>query len=155
MKIMLAGQRGAGKTTCCIRAIKLLEGVELCGFITHKGEDSLIIEDIKTREREVLAYYEERAGKYLFFKEGIDFGIEALEREGKICFADEIGRLELNKGGFYRAFPILREKKNVVMTCRDIFADELRKVFDGCIMERIDESSRDDMPQKIRKYYVT
>jgi len=155
MKIILSGHRGAGKTTCCIRVIELLEGVELCGFITHKGEDSLIIEDIKTRERAALAGRCYGDGGYLFFKEGIDFGIEALKRRGKICFADEIGRLELNRGGFYRAFPILREKKNVLITCRDIFADELRKDFDGCIVERIDESNRENMPQKIRKYYVT
>jgi len=155
MRLLLSGKRGIGKTTCCRKTIGLLDKIEAYGFMTHKIEGGLVIEDIKTSESVLLATEGkgsgEKVGKYFFSKEGIDFGIESLKKSGDVCFVDEIGRLELSGKGFYRAFPLLREKECIVITCRDIFADDVKRAlgFDDAIIELINEENRDMMPEKL------
>jgi nucleoside-triphosphatase THEP1 len=118
-----------------------------------------MIEDIKTLETTVLAERGqdsgERIGKYLFSGEGIEFGIESLKRSGDVCFADEIGRLELNGGGFYRAFPLMREKENIIVTCRDSFAELVIRAlrFENAIVEHIEENNRDEIPERVILIY--
>jgi nucleoside-triphosphatase THEP1 len=161
MRVLITGARGSGKTTCCVRVVDLLRtgGIEPCGFITHKDKDRLIIEDVKTSETAILAEEKlgggERVGKYLFSDEGIEFGVESLKRSGDVSFADEIGRLELGERGFYRAFPILRERENTIVTCRDSFAEPVRSVLhlDNVAVELIDEKNRDSMPERVTLIY--
>ncbi len=157
MRLLLSGKRGTGKTTCCKKAIELMDKMEVCGFITHRIEGGLMIEDIKSAESALLATenpvksLKEKVGKYFFLREGIDFGIESLRKNGDVCIVDEIGRLELSGKGFYRAFPLLKEKKCIIITCRDIFADSVKRAldFDDAIIEHIDKENRDIMPEKI------
>jgi len=161
MRVLITGARGSGKTTCCARIADLLRSgdAEPCGFITHKDKDRLIIEDVKTSETTILAEEKlgggERVGKYLFSDEGIEFGVESLKKSGDVCFADEIGKLELEERGFYRAFPVLRERENIIVTCRDSFAEPIMTTlrFDDAIVEHIDGKNRDDIPERVTLIY--
>ena len=136
MRIMVTGPKGIGKTTICERIIS--QRKRSFGFLTHpilrEGRRvGFYLVDIKTHERKLLASENSdgpKLGRYFFSPEGIAFGIRALKRSGDLCVVDELGRLELEGEGFYGAIPLLRERKNLIVTTRSDFAQGIIELFE-------------------------
>lgn len=126
MRILLAGERKSGKTTCCLIAARLLreKGVHPGGVICPKLYDPAgrvtgievlnVLSDPPSRE--VLARTDSsldgpRIGAYQFSQRGLEFGRQALEagvRLGDIIFADELGPLEMRGEGFSNLLDLAR-----------------------------------------------
>ena len=112
MLIMITGAIGIGKTTVCRKLIGILKSQGYCcgGIITYKAPDKgIIIEDIRTGKSETLAsishtYQGPRTEKYFFNPEGINFGMQAIDKgaSSDILLVDEIGKLELGGEGFVK-----------------------------------------------------
>jgi nucleoside-triphosphatase THEP1 len=115
--IVLTGDRGIGKSTCCLRIkeLALQRSFRLGGIITCKSPDrDIIVEDLQTGRTDILASTENRFdgphyGKYHFNPCGIEFGTKSIKRgaSADILFVDELGYLELRKEGFYAVLELL------------------------------------------------
>ena len=106
----MTGAVGIGKTTVCEKAIEIArgQGYSCGGIIARKTQnEDIVIEDVQTGETEILAstsnkYRGPHTAKYFFNPEGIDFGIQAVDRgtASDILLVDELGHLELRGEGF-------------------------------------------------------
>ena len=133
MVIIVTGAIGIGKSTVCEKIIKIArsQGHSCGGVITYKSHnEDIIIEDVQTGETRILAstsnrYQGPRAAKYFFNSEGIDFGIEAIDKgtPSDILLVDELGHLELNGEGFAKV--IEKVAGGQVKTCILIIRKEL------------------------------
>ena len=137
MNIIVTGTVGVGKTTVCEKVIQTAKslGYSCGGIITYKAQnEDIIIEDVKTGETKALAsvsniYQGPRTAKYFFNPEGIDFGIEAIDRgiASDILLVDELGRLELAGQGFARVIEQVAAGK--VRNCIIVIRKELLSAF--------------------------
>ncbi len=110
MVIIITGAIGIGKTTVCEKVVRTArgQGHSCSGIITRKaGNEDIVVEDVRTGETRVLAstgviYQGPRTAKYFFNPEGIDFGIQAIDRgaSSDILLVDELGPIELRGQGF-------------------------------------------------------
>ncbi len=110
MVIIITGDIGIGKTTVCEKVVRTArsQGHSCGGVIARKaGNGDIVIEEILTGETRVLAstddiYQGPRTAKYFFNPEGIDFGIQAIDRgtSSDILLVDELGPIELRGQGF-------------------------------------------------------
>jgi nucleoside-triphosphatase THEP1 len=130
MVIVVTGSIGIGKTTICEKVIKMAQsqGYSCGGIITYKTQNGdIIIEDIQTGETKALAsisyiYQGPRTAKYFFNPEGIDFGIQAIDRgtASDILLVDELGYLELSGQGFAKVIDqiVTGKVKNCILVIR-------------------------------------
>ncbi|HEY32784.1 MAG TPA: DUF2478 domain-containing protein [Dehalococcoidia bacterium] len=130
MVIIVTGAIGIGKTTVCQKVINIARSQDhsCAGIITCKTQnDDITIEDIQTGETKILAstinvYHGPHTAKYCFDPEGIDFGIQAVDRgaTADILMIDELGHLELRGEGFARAVEQITagEVKNCILVIR-------------------------------------
>lgn len=146
--LIVSGRRNGGKTTACWKLAGLNEGLD--GIITKKDE-----------EGRLYTFFEIRGGgQYLFLEEGEDAGSsrfgrfivheEALEKaSGYLCsltspviLVDEVGRMELEGGGFYPVLVKLLEKKSpLVLSVRREFVQPLLSLLSpgsDCIVLYVD-----------------
>ncbi len=126
LRILLVGERGAGKTTCCAAAATRLRerGLRPAGVLCPKLVDGagrvtgIEILDLlpDPPSRRVLARTDQalagpRTGAYRFSEEAFRFGRLALEegaRRGDVLFADEVGPLEMRGEGLSNIFALAR-----------------------------------------------
>jgi len=161
MRIILTGDKGMGKTTVCRRVIEIARkrGLGCVGTITSQQGDDLLVEDISTGEKRLLAVV---AGSreipdgilschFLFSREGIEFGRRALRKEGDLLIIDEFGRLELTGRGFDNALAAFKNHRNSILVVRDILKDELLEELEGVDLRvvEITERNREEAPQEI------
>jgi iron complex transport system ATP-binding protein len=130
MVIIVTGAIGIGKTTICQKVIKIAQsqGYSCGGIITCKTcNEDIIIEDVQTGKTKALAstsniYQGPRTAKYFFNPEGIDFGIQAIDRgtASDILLVDELGHLELSGQGFAKVIEQVAagQVKNCIMVIR-------------------------------------
>ncbi len=110
---IISGKIGSGKTTHLIEILQLLKdsGSKLSGIIAHGLLDDNLrtgfdVEDINSGQRVPLCRQEnmddhaEQTGQFSFSKAGIEFGMNALDKECDLLVIDEIGPLELSGGGW-------------------------------------------------------
>jgi len=162
MRILLTGQPGWGKTTVCSRMVRIAreKGLTCCGVLTHqsmRGKEaaSLIVEDLSTGERRVLAKKRGRmesgegviSCSFIFDRNSIEFGKRALERDGDLLVIDEVGNLEMEGEGFTNAMDAFSSRENSILVVRS----ELREVISGrlnCSFRevKIDEKNRGGLP---------
>lgn len=161
MVIVVTGEIGIGKTTVCEKVIHMAKslGYNCGGILTPKSKEGIIIVDIKTEAREVLAsinniYQGPHTGKYYFNPEGIEFGTKALDRgiSSDILFVDEMGYLELEGKGFIKILEPVRtgEVPNSILVIRK----ELLPAFSARLGSKVSIvettiSNRNQLPQKI------
>ena len=131
MVIIVTSVIGIGKTTICEKVIDIARslGYSCGGIITYKTRnEDIIIEDIQTGETKALAstsniYQGPRTAKYFFNPEGIDFGIQAIDRgtASDILLVDELGYLELSGQGFAKVIEqvVAGKVKNCIMVIRE------------------------------------
>jgi len=137
MVIIITGAIGIGKTTVCEKVIEIArgQGYSCGGIIAYKTQnEDIIIEDVQTGETEILAstsstYRGPRTVKYFFSPEGIDFGIQAIDRgtASDILLIDELGHLEIRGEGF--AGVIEKVTAGQVKTCIVVIRKELLSAF--------------------------
>lgn len=137
MVIIVTGAIGIGKTTVCRKVLKIArsQGYSCGGIITHKTQnEDIIIKDVQTGEIRMLAstsnrYQGPRTAKYFFNPEGIDFGIEAIDRgaTSDILMVDELGHLEMNGEGFTKVIEKIVDGQ--VKTCILVIRKELLSTF--------------------------
>lgn len=149
LRILLAGDRKSGKTTCCMASAGMLreQGVRPGGVVcpklfNHAGE-VIGIEVLNLLDdppsREVLARTEIQmdgpsTGMYHFSHQGLRFGREALEtgiRLGDVVFADELGPLEMRGEGFSNLLDLARAPSTppmVIVVRRDLVSDVCREL---------------------------
>ena len=122
MVIVVTGDIGIGKTTVCRKLTEIVRnrGHSWGGIFTYKTADNkgIIIEDVQTGDRETLAsinnsYNGPRTTKYYFNPQGINFGIQAIEKgmSSTILMVDEIGHLELRGEGFAKVTKLIKTGK--------------------------------------------
>ncbi|MCK4248081.1 MAG: hypothetical protein KAT49_02720 [Methanomicrobia archaeon] len=129
MIIVITGAIHMGKTTILKKLITNLKK-KICGVISEAIEDGFLVEDLKTKEKKVLASKNKIGFKfrgYYFDPEAITFVENALKRKGEILVYDEIGYLEMK--GFLDIFRYLK-KNSVVIVREDILQDILKKIED-------------------------
>ena len=118
----MTGTLGIGKSTVCRKLLDFVrnQGYSCAGILSHKNEEnsSIVLEDIKTGERRVLASIQElftgpRTPRFYFNPEAIDFGIQSINNglSSTMVMVDEIGHLELKGQGFSNIITLVREKK--------------------------------------------
>jgi nucleoside-triphosphatase THEP1 len=125
MVIIVTGAIGIGKTTICQKVIKIAQsqGYSCGGIITCKTcNEDIIIEDVQTGKTKALAstsniYQGPRTAKYFFNPEGIDFGIQAIDRG---TASDILGHLELSEQGFAKVIEqvVTGKVKNCILVIR-------------------------------------
>ena len=162
MLIIITGAIGIGKTTVCRKFIEIAQTQEYCcgGIITYKTPDKgIIIEDIQTGGSEALAsitniYLGPRTKKYFFNPEGIDFGIQAIDKGASldILLVDEIGHLELQGEGFVNAIELVRagRVRNCILVIRkELISAFLPRLDTTPLVFEITIDNRNQLPEEI------
>lgn len=162
MVIVVTGEIGIGKTTVCRKLVELLrnQGHDCGGILTYKAPDQgIIIEDIESGAVETLAsvtnvYDGPRTGKYFFNRQGIEFGVAAINRgaAASVLIVDEIGYLELRGEGFANILGLLKKgkvKDCVLVIRRELLPDFLPQLPAQPLVCEATTNSRNRLPREI------
>ena len=143
---IITGDRHSGKTTRLLNHIEALKnsGVSVAGIIatgTFKDDvrDSFLLKDVSTNiEKAFMSTSEcnncDKVGRFYINNETYKWGVMVLENAIKsdvnTIVIDEIGMLELNEKGWCSVLvKALNTNKNIVITVRDKFADDVAVKF--------------------------
>ena len=143
---IITGDRQSGKTTRLLKHIETLKNscVSVAGIIaigTFKNDirNSFSLKDISTNtEKAFMSTSEcnncEKIGRFYINNETYKWGVMVLENAIKsdvnTIVIDEIGMLELNEKGWYSVLvKALNTNKNIVITVRNKFADDVAVKF--------------------------
>jgi len=165
LRILVSGDRGAGKTTLCLKAVEALQkrGVRCGGVLCPKlldGDGKVLgIEVLDLGEspppRRVLARTDRRldgpcTGAYHFSAEGFRFGQEALARGAAgadTLVADELGPLEMRGQGFVNLLELALDAsiRLMIISVRPSLVEEVRQRLKGfrVVLVRVDAASRE------------
>lgn len=147
LRILLVGERGSGKTTIFLRAVRRLEekGIRCGGAVCTKMLDvegkviGIEVSDLSgespgprllARTDRVLDGPE--TGKYRFSFQGLDFGRNVLKRGAMyadVLFADELGPLEMRGQGFHNLFGLAEDPATppMAIAVRPSLAEEVSR----------------------------
>lgn len=169
VRIVVTGKRGAGKSTVCERAYRVLraEGWRCGGILTRKVRDSLG----NMQGIEILDLWQDppearplavthpaggdgpRIGPYRFLEAGLAFGRKAVARgfaEAEVLFGDELGYLELQGDGFDVLFDVLAAEAgpSVAVVVRSDLLGETLNRLPGLRIQvlEVTRSNRDHAP---------
>ena len=144
---IITGKRHAGKTTYAenLKDILAFSGISAGGFLcegTFKDgkRDSFFIKSLLTNEKVLIADKNKCAcnenyffGSFTFYKKGFDFAYREYEKsilnKKDIIFIDEIGKWELEGGGFAELFNKMPVKAVFAAVCRYDFASDINRLF--------------------------
>ena len=144
---IITGARHAGKTTYALKLKDILafNGINTGGFICEgtfrNGQrDSFFIKSLLTYEKELIADKNKSDdsknyffGSYTFYKKGFDFAYNEYEKsilnKKDIIFIDEIGKMELEGGGFAGLFNKMPVKAVLAAVCRYDFIKDINNIF--------------------------
>jgi len=129
------------------------------GFLTTKAGKGIIITNIQTGGKELLAGLSDtcngpHTGRYFFTRAGIDFGISAIN-DGSFCeilCIDEIGYLELRGEGFVKVLELLGAGKvanSILVIRKQLLPSFLPRLDPGSIIIEVTAHNRDELPQEI------
>ena len=162
MVVIVTGAIGIGKTTVCEEVIKIIrnKGYSCGGIITYKiRNEDIVIEDIQTGETKTLAsisnvYQGPRTTKYSFSPDGIDFGIQAIEKgiSPDVLVVDEIGQLELGGQGFAKIIKQIGtdDIKNCILVIRKtLLSDFLPRLGVRTLIFETTIDNRNQLPMEI------
>ena len=167
MVIIITGAIGIGKTTVCEKVIKITrkQGYSCGGFITYKIQnDDIVIKDIQTGAIRDFAstkniYSGPRTEKYFFNPEGIEFGIQAINKGASagLLVVDEIGQIELNGYGFAGIFDWLGTGKirNCIIVIRKaLLANFLPRLGKETLVFETTIDNRNQLPTGISQEII-
>jgi len=135
---IITGPRGAGKSTLCMQILEYLRNHRKYagGVITTQNSSKwlyLVQDDRKIRFEARCDEEYIQVGKFRVHKENMQHAVDQIMRslEEEYLFIDEIGILEMNKGGFYpgleKAF--LREDGNIFVVRESIQQEIMDSYF--------------------------
>ena len=162
MVIIITGAIGIGKTTVCQKVIEIArsQGYSCGGVIACKSKnEDIVIKDIQAGETRILAstsniYQGPRTAKYFFNPEGIDFGIEAIDRgtTADILMVDELGPIELRGQGFTRVMEQIaagKVKNCIVVIRKGLLSAFLPQLGTATSVFEITGDNRNQLPGEI------
>jgi len=162
MVIIITGAIGIGKTTVCEKVVRTArsQGHSCGGVIARKTRnEDIVIEDIRTGETRVLAstgaiYQGPRTAKYFFSPEGIDFGIQAIDRgtSSDILLVDELGPIELRGQGFTRVMEqvaVGKVKNCIVVIRKGLISAFLPRLGTAASVFETTIDNREELPGEI------
>lgn len=143
---IIVGDRHSGKTTRLLKYIDELNGkaVSVAGIVAIGSfkdgiRDSFLIKDITTNTEKVFMTREnctncDKIGGFYINNEAYKWGVNVLHKainsSANTIVIDEVGQLELNGNGWYTSLlKLLKTDKNIVITVRDKFLDEIVSKF--------------------------
>ena len=118
--LLISGERNAGKTTVCVKAVELAQaaGFSCGGLLTISGEEphQLTVRNVSTGATRQLTSPQGQVtqGSYRFDPEALRWGAELLVRTARcdLLVIDEMGPLEVEQGqGWAVAIDVLRERR--------------------------------------------
>ena len=164
MVVIVTGAIGIGKTTVCEEVIKIIrnKGYSCGGIITYKiRNEDIVIEDIRTGTTNHFAstqniYTGPRTEKYCFNPEGIEFGIQAIEKgiSSDVLVVDEIGQLELSGEGFTNVIEQINscKIKNCILVIRKtLLSDFLPHLGAETLVFETTLDNRNQLPMEISR----
>ena len=167
MVIIVTGAIGVGKSTVCEKVVRIArsQGYSCGGVIAHKTDNGdIVTEDVQTGETRVLAstsavYRGPRTVKYSFSTDGIDFGMQAVDRglSSDILLVDELGRLELRGEGFVRVIEQIgagKVKNCVVVIRSDLLSALLPRLGIAASVFETTADNRDRLPGEIVRLLI-
>jgi iron complex transport system ATP-binding protein len=162
MVIIVTGAIGIGKTTVCKEVVEIVrsQGYSCGGIITYKiRNEDIVIEDIRTGTTNHFAstqnvYTGPRTEKYCFNPEGIEFGIQAIEKgiSSDVLVVDEIGQLELGGQGFAKIIKQIGtdDIKNCILVIRKtLLSDFLPRLGVRTLIFETTIDNRNQLPMEI------
>jgi nucleoside-triphosphatase THEP1 len=171
LRVLLVGERRAGKTTCCVTAARMIreEGLRpggvVCPKLLEEGGEVIGIEVVDLLSdppsRELLARTDRSLGGpsigvYAFSEKGLEFGRRALEagaERGDVVFGDELGPLEMLGQGFTNLLTLARRPSTppMVLVVRTGLSSDVRKELEPLpvTMLEIDSANRDQAPRRL------
>lgn len=160
--IIVTGIIGVGKTTVCRKLIEPVRrhGHSCGGILTYTAsEETIIIEDIQTGEKETLAstkriYAGPHTPRYSFSPKGIDFGIRAIDKGAstELLVVDELGHLELRGEGLFKALELIRadKVKNCILVIRKgLLPAFIPRLPATPLVFEVNRNNRHQLPQEI------
>ena len=161
MNIIVTGVVGIGKTTVCEKVIHMAKslGYSCGGILTPKSKEGIIIVDVQTGERKVLAsinniYQGPHIGKYFFNPDAIEFGTRAIDRgiSSDILCVDEVGYLELKGEGFIKILELIRAgkvKNSILVVRKELLPAFSARLGSNLLIVETNIYNRNQLPQKI------
>lgn len=170
---IITGEKHAGKTTYAenLKDILAFSNISAGGFICEgtfkKGQrDSFFIKSLLTYKKVLFAdknksvgFENYSFGSYTFYKNGFDFAYSEYEKsilnKRNIIFIDEIGKWELNGGGFAGLFNKMPVNAVIAAVCRYDFIKDINRYFFNNYAEVI--NINDDIllsAERIKKYIM-
>ena len=166
MVVIVTGAIGVGKTTVCEEVIKIIrnKGYSCGGIITYKiRNEDIVIKDIRTGTTNHFAstsniYDGPRTQKYFFNPEGIEFGIQAIEKgiSSDVLVVDEIGQLELSGEGFAKSIEQIGtdDIKNCILVIRKtLLSDFLPRLGVRTSVFETTIDNRNQLPMEISRVF--
>lgn len=132
-----------------------------CGILTHKSSDKLVVEDVFTCQKEVLAFQKgdtlEKTGvtsfcNFTFVEEAFEFAEKALLRKADLLVIDEFGPMELKGKGVRNALSsfVSSGSSNSIMIVRNELRNRILQLLkcDVRIIEVLPEN-REELPASL------
>ncbi len=143
---IITGGKQSGKTSFLLNYIEQLKnnnisvvGIIALGTFKNNRRNSFFIKDISTKEEKLFMSRNystgaEKIGRFYIDLNTYQWGMRILEKailsDSNYLIIDEIGALELSKKGWYFALSdALKSNKNIIITVRDKFIDEVIDFF--------------------------
>ena len=127
---IITGAINSGKSTLINSMIDIDESI-YCGFVSDKDEDGYLLRSLKSGiSRRYLSRstrFNNKLGRWYFDPSCFDDVYKELSvmESGKV-YIDEVGRLELQGGGFDKALKLLAARDiDLVLTARDEFLESI------------------------------
>jgi nucleoside-triphosphatase THEP1 len=163
VRIILVGQKRIGKTRVCERIVQKAKEnhYTCCGILTHKSSNKLVVEDVSTCQKEVLAFQKGNTlGKpegtpfcnFIFAEKALEFAEKALLRNGDLLVIDEFGPMELESKGVSNALSAFASSgnSNSIMVVRNELKNRVLQLLkcDVRIVEVLPEN-REELPDLV------
>jgi nucleoside-triphosphatase THEP1 len=162
MVIIITGAIGIGKTTVCEKIIKIAQkqGYSCGGIISYKVQNNdIVVKDMQTGTTRDFAstkklYSGPHTKQYYFNPEGIEFGIEAINKgaSSDLLVVDEIGRIELKGYGFIKILDWLGTHKigNCIIVIRSgLLTHFLPRLGKETMVFETTKDNRNQLPTEI------
>ena len=149
MLIFLKGERNSGKTKKVYELYQCLKqnGISVSGIISIAEMENNVKKNyyalnLYDNEKKLLASKDnicsgKKFGGYYFYEDGFDYSEKVLMEniEDRVKIIDEVGRLEINKGGFYKIlnFLIKNYRGNLILVVRSSNLKDIVNTF--CLKE--------------------
>ncbi len=141
---IITGKKHQGKTkyAFALNSMLLSTGFKTGGFLSqgyfkNSIRDRFYIYSLISHKKHILAKYAAEGdfqfGNYGFYNTGFEYAFNeydiSLSSGKNIIFIDEIGKLELQGGGFYNIFSKMPVNASLITVCREDYTTDINNLF--------------------------